>query len=455
MSADFALARPQATLWSSVLWPFLALAGPMVVSRLGLAGMSLADGWMIASLSADGSMQLAVWSLVDTTLGRSLDIAVAFVMPGLALVAQSRAQGLPNIAAAVWRRALHLSLWAGLLATAVMPAMPWLLALSPGALEVSESATAIATALAWGFVPALLALASAGYLEAMGRPLLPVLMVLLANGVNIGLNALLIQGELWPGVSGAEGCAWATTVVRWLMALVLTGLAWQMARHSGGAEHGLTRHAQVSRGLSSAAQSTVTQTLSLVTPLILAGLSLTLWAHWSALWLFLLPLGILSWGLADAYSLRLAATAGLAPHRAPRRPALVLLVLCATVLMLASLPWGLWPQSLMLLLKADHQLSPSTISLWVALCCMGMLLDGLASVLASGLRALQVLWSTLAVQVLCSALQVLGLWAWSAEPKAELHHALLIVVSTAGLKLCGMVHLMWRRTAQPLSLPST
>lgn len=442
-----------APLWSSVLWPFLALAGPMVVSRLGLAGMSLADGWMIARLSEDGSTQLAVWSLVDSTLGRALDIAVAFVMPGLALVAQSRAQGLPNIAAAVWRRALHMALWAGLIAMAVMPAMPWLLSLSPGAGAVSAQADSIATALAWGFVPALLALASAGYLEAMGRPLIPVVMVLLANLVNIGLNSLLISGTLWPGVAGAEGCAWATTAVRWLMAGVLTLMAWRMARRDGAGEHGLTRRTQVSRGFSSAAQSTLTQILSLITPLILAGLSLTLWAHWAALWLLVLPLGILSWGLADAFSLRLAAAAGLNDAATVRRSAWVLGGMCSAALALACLPGSIWPQALVLLLPADHALSADTMALWVALTSAGMVLDGLSSVLASGLRALQVLWSTLAVQLLCSAAQVLGLWVWSQSAQPELHQALLVVVCTAGLKLFGMAVLLQQRTAPTASFP--
>ena len=458
MSARPAPAAPgtdESTRWRGVLLPFLVLAVPMVASRLGLAGMGLADGWMIARLSPGGPEDLAAWTLVDGTLGRSLDVAVAFILPGLALVAQNRAQGRPDLAAAVWRRAMVMAVGAGLLATLVMPAMPWLLQFSPGAQAVGPQAGEIARALAWGFVAALLAMASAGYLEAMGRPMIPVLMVVLANGLKIGLNWVLIRGAEGLGVSGAEGCAWATTAVRFLMALVLTGLAWRMARPQlrRNPDSASMGRAQVERGLSAAGQSLVSSSLSLGIPLLLAGVALQMWTHWAAIWLLLLPLGILAWGLADAGSLRVAAMLGTTTGPALRRRCTWVMAGSAAVIGACTLPWWLWPETVRLLLGAESSPSADELQFWVGLAVLGMALDGAAAVVAACLRSLHVLWPTFWIQVAALAGQLLCLWVWRHGDQPSLAAALQIVILSAGLKLGLLWALFWQRSpgARPIA----
>ena len=77
---------------------FLLLAVPMVVSRAGLAGMSIADGIMVARYSPT---QLALLGLSEGTLGRVLEILVALLIGGIALAARAHESATPHEAGTV------------------------------------------------------------------------------------------------------------------------------------------------------------------------------------------------------------------------------------------------------------------------------------------------------------------------------------------------------------------
>jgi MATE family multidrug resistance protein len=66
----------------------------------------------------------------------------------------------------------------------------------------------------------LLFAASILFLESIGRPGPGLVIMIGANVVNAGLNWLLIGGQFGLDAGGAEGAAWATTAVRWLIAAV-------------------------------------------------------------------------------------------------------------------------------------------------------------------------------------------------------------------------------------------
>ena len=54
----------------------------MIVSRVGIAGLSLADSLMVARYSPS---EMAVLGLAEGTLGRVLDVATAFLLAGMPL----------------------------------------------------------------------------------------------------------------------------------------------------------------------------------------------------------------------------------------------------------------------------------------------------------------------------------------------------------------------------------
>ncbi len=98
---------------------------------------------------------------------------------------------------------------------------------------VLPEATGYLDVVTWGIIPLLLFAAVRRYLQAMGvvRPVMVV--VLIANVVNAFANWVLIFGHLGAPALGAVGSAWATTISRVFMIVVLAGFTWMRARRSG------------------------------------------------------------------------------------------------------------------------------------------------------------------------------------------------------------------------------
>lgn len=89
-----------------------------------------------------------------------------------------------------------------------------------------QPATAYVSAVRWGIAPLLLFTAVSLFLQNLGRTLLPTLVLLGANVVNVLLNTVLIYGLGW----GVAGCGWATSVCRLLSLVALVILSWRVIR---------------------------------------------------------------------------------------------------------------------------------------------------------------------------------------------------------------------------------
>lgn len=295
---------------------FLALAGPMIVSRLGVAAMGIADGVMLARHSTG---QLAVLGLADTLMGRVIDIGIVFVTAGLALAAQARAGAADaqRGVGRVWQTSLLLSLLAGTLVLLFgLFGGPVLNALGQPEALVPDASRVIFI-LSLGVIPALMAVASAGLLEALGKPIGVAVLVVLANGLNIALNNVLIFGRMGFPEMGAEGAAWSSTLVRTLLALALLASVWWVAgrerygiRERYRATDWAAGQEQRARGWAGAANVTVLAGLSLVLPVMAGWIGEAAVAQITALWLVMAPAMIVAWGMGDAAGMRVAALLG-------------------------------------------------------------------------------------------------------------------------------------------------
>ena len=341
---------------------FLALAGPMIVSRLGVAAMGIADGVMLARHSTE---QLAVLGLADTLMGRVIDIGIVFVTAGLALAAQARASAADaqRGVGRVWQNSLLLCLLAGTLVLLFgLFGGPVLNALGQPEALVPDASRVIFI-LSLGVIPALMAVASAGLLEALGKPIGVAVLVVLANGLNIALNNVLIFGGLGFPAMGAEGAAWSTTLVRTLLALALLASVWWLAertrygiRERYRAADWAAGQEQRARGWAGAANVSVLAGLSLVLPVMAGWIGAAAVAQITALWLVMAPAMIVAWGMGDAAGMRVAALLGQAegqadlPERLRATGGRLALVLLIVVLLAAAL----------------YLLAPQTVVRWVA-----------------------------------------------------------------------------------------
>ncbi|MCB9677195.1 MAG: MATE family efflux transporter [Alphaproteobacteria bacterium] len=194
------------------------LAWPILVSMLSYTAMTVADSIFVAQL---GTTPLAALGLAATGVHLLQAFPIGLIGGARVQIAQAvGAADLPRARALAWQ-ALYLAAGFGALSLLVLPfAGPFTLALGARG-ELVEHGTAylwvrIASA---PLVFAMFALQA--WYQGRGDTRTPMVAVLAANAVNIGLDPFLIFG--WSGLPalGVEGAALATAVALVVQVLVL------------------------------------------------------------------------------------------------------------------------------------------------------------------------------------------------------------------------------------------
>lgn len=212
---------------STPLRQLTRLALPIVAVNLGQMLMSVVDTLMVGRLSAA--------AIAAVALGTLFFFAAAISGEGILLVLD------PVISQAVGagdRTGQARGLQRGILLALVLtvPAALFLTLARPLMVVLRQPADVVplAASYAWIMIPGLLPfylfIGLRQSLQALGlvRPVL--LTMLVANLVNGGLNWLLIFGNLGFPALGVAGSAWATSLSRWFLCLMLAAVAWPVLR---------------------------------------------------------------------------------------------------------------------------------------------------------------------------------------------------------------------------------
>jgi MATE family multidrug resistance protein len=149
------------------------------------------------------------------------------------LVAQADGAGRPEDCGRIWRLALLNAAALGMLVGLLMLAGETILRALGQDQAIAAGGGLVLAMLAPGMPAIFLFSATSAFLEGIGRPVAGMVVMLLANLVNLGLNALVMFG---PFEQGAAGAALATSLARWFMVLALAGYALRMA---GGRHYGI------------------------------------------------------------------------------------------------------------------------------------------------------------------------------------------------------------------------
>jgi len=204
------------------LRPMVRLAVPVVTVQVGMMLMGVVDTVMVGHLSAV--------ALATAALGHLYFFGVAVFAMGTLMVLD------PVVAQAVGARdeiGITRGIQRGLLLGAILAvpscvvlliARP-LLALADQPAEVVPLAARYILALVPGVLPFFLFIVLRQSLQALKRTAPIVAAIVAANLVNVGLNWMLIYGHGAPAM-GVLGSAWATSISRWVLLLVLVALAW-------------------------------------------------------------------------------------------------------------------------------------------------------------------------------------------------------------------------------------
>lgn len=422
-------------------WAFYRLAVPLITSRAGLAVMGMADALMVSRYNAH---EFAWLSLAEGTLGRVLDVFVAFLIGGLSLVPRALAQGDSSLAHRLWRRTLPVSVLLGVLGLLVAMGGRQVLEVMGQPADLSVGAAGVMRVLALGYPAALLAIGAAIYLEGIGHPQVVAATVVAANVVNVGLNWVLINGHWGMPAMGATGSALSTTVVRCGLALVLGWWALRCGRGLQASEAPLDAE-QWRLGLGAAGT---------VGALVVLTATLTAFAGWlgvlplviyAAAWNVAGPVALVTLGMADANGIQVAAEAG---RHGDVRAARV----AWTNLLRTLVPIGLL--GLVLIAGADRLSSfyltdPNSAALMAS--CLpfvaGILaIDAAGFVLAASLRAIrEVAWPA-AIDIGAMALLV-PMAAALALGRGLGVQGLFVAMMAAGLLRSGVLAWrFWRRT---------
>jgi len=204
------------------------LALPIIVARTGLLTMVAVNTMMLGRVGAE---EMAFFSLGMSPHIPVMLVGIGLVMGTMVMTAQAMGAGNPLEAGTVWRCSLPYALLLGAVAAGLCLWGEGFYRLIGQTPEVAAGAGRVLSILGFGLPAVFLYVTTSYFLEGIKRPMPGMIAILLANLANAGLAWLLIFGHWGLPALGAEGAAWTTTWVRWLMGLGLIAYLLGMPEH--------------------------------------------------------------------------------------------------------------------------------------------------------------------------------------------------------------------------------
>jgi MATE family multidrug resistance protein len=436
----------------SDLVQLLRLAGPVVVSRLGMMAMGLTDTVVVGRYSGAelGYMALG-WAPTAVVLNTGIGLLAGVQV----MTARRIGEGRREAAGAVLRRGLAYALLLGLAAMAgLMAAGPGLLRATGVEADLAAGAGRTLQVFALSLPFALAATAVSTWLEALGRPGAATAATWIANAANLALDLALVPGWFGGPALGAVGAAWGTFGAR--LALLL-GLVAFVARLPEARSLGVFARAPRERAAEAeqrrigygAGSALFVETAAFAAMNVVAGwvggLTVAGWAivlNVTAI-IFMAPLG-----LAAAASVLVARAHGAGDWAGVRRAGF--LGLGVTVAVTGAVSLAVWPGAR--LIAGLYTREPGLAALaagGLTLACLFFVADGVQVVTAQMLRAAGDVWLSTWVQVASYAVVMLPL-AWALALPAGLGLAgILWAVTVASFMSAGLLVTRFARLARP------
>lgn len=203
----------------ATLKDLLDLAWPVVLARIGIMTMGLTDAIVVGHYA---SRELAYHSLAWAPSSVVLTTAVGLMMGVQILTARLRGEGRHAEIGAVLRRGVVYAMQIGIAAMLALAVFgPWVMQNVQFGEGLGEGASGPLVVFALSMPAYLISIAGQFFLEGLSKPKPGMWAMWVANGVNIGLNLLLVPDLLGLGVDGAVASAWATFGARTALAVFL------------------------------------------------------------------------------------------------------------------------------------------------------------------------------------------------------------------------------------------
>jgi MATE family multidrug resistance protein len=200
--------------------PTLALAVPIIVGQVSQMLMGITDSVMIGQT---GTVPLAASSFAGNVFGVFYVIGIGLMIPVAIFVSRARGAGHPKECGEYLRHGLALALGAGLVETLAVVVLGTQLHWFQQPPEVLAAVNPFFVLIGVSITPVLVYLALRQFAEAMGRPWVPMFIMLGGVGLNAFLNWVFIWGKFGVPAMGLTGAGVSTLISRTLGAGVIFG----------------------------------------------------------------------------------------------------------------------------------------------------------------------------------------------------------------------------------------
>ncbi len=395
----------------------LRLAGPNVLSRLGVMAMGLTDAIVVGQYSA---VELGYHALGWAPTVTVLVAGIGLLLGVQVLTARHIGAGRPERTGAVLRRGVSYAVKLGLASTLGLvllgPVVLGNIGLEP---TLAAGATAALIIFSLSLTPYLVADSLWFWLEAQGKPQVPMVAMWVANLVNLLLALWIIPGTSPFPVSGAVAAGWVTLVARISLLLMLAAWIWHWPQaHSVGVfrkagpdpnEASEQRRIGYASGLSYAIEAGAFSGMNFVA----AQLGVLVVASWAivlnvAAAVFMVPMGI-----AAATAVLVSRAVGAGSVQAVKRAFRMGMTLAMAALLALSIIVFLDAE----LVASAYSSDPALLALTSAallLSCLFFMADGAQVVAANALRARGDIWWPTGMHTLSYLVIMLPLGWWLA-----------------------------------------
>lgn len=392
----------------------LQLAFPVMLGRAGILVLVAVDSAMTGHA---GVVELAYYALAMAPQVWMMLVGIGLLLGTVVLTAQAEGAGRSTDCGSIWRVALRQAFGYGLILLLLCQFGEPLLSLLGQTPTLAHGGGVVLALLGWS-VPAMLAYTvTTLFLEGINRPLPGLVVMILANLLNVLLNWLLIYGHWGLPAMGAAGAALATTIVRWFMFLALAGFVLRYldqhrynvrgpllnARAIGQQLRRIGYPMGVSQGLESGAFAAMVLLAGLLGPLAVA-------AYQVAMTLVALVF-MCALGFATAASVRVANAVGRHSPQDVRRAGWTAVGLVVFVLAAFAVLFDQAPEILAGLYTDDPAVLPLAVAA-IATAALVLVPDGIQAVLMGALRGIADVWPATLLYLIAFWLVMLPLGYW-------------------------------------------
>lgn len=364
------------------------LAGPVIVARLGLLGLTAVDVLVLGRVSEH---ELARYTLGTTPFDGLVAMLVGLLLGASVLVAKANGAGDQTEVGPIWQRGLLYGLVIGTgLAVLLQFSEPFFHAVGQSA-ELAIGAAEVTRILGLTMVPYALFLTNQMVLEALHRPTPGMVAMVMANLANLILNPILAFGWFGLPALGAEGVAIGTVMIASGLALATTlyvllhpqhrdlGVRARVSRpwRSAVAQRRIGYASGASYGLEASSFSILTLMVGLLGPLALAAHGVT--------FQFIALTFMIAFGIAAATQVRVGTAWGRGAHRDVALAGWVGLVLAMVFVGVFSAIYAITPLPLVRIFTDDPVIIAAALPVmpWAALL---LVFDGGQSVMNHACR---------------------------------------------------------------------